>query len=80
MGRIIALALISGGIWWLWRRWQLKLNHQEPSDPTAQTQRETQRLTQCQRCDAMLPSTANERSEVAKSCEHGERCPLHTET
>lgn len=75
MGRIIAIALVSGVIWWLWRRWQnptSQIKNQTPSEP--------QRLSQCQRCDAMLPSQTEDRKAIASSCEHGERCPLQQES
>jgi uncharacterized paraquat-inducible protein A len=74
MGRIIAIALVSGAIWWLWRRWQ---------NPTSQIKSDgkqaSQKLLQCQRCDAMLPSNSADRRAIASGCEHGERCPLHQE-
>lgn len=76
MGRLIALAIVSFAVWKLWQRWQRSLN----GPPSAQAPKSSpQKLSQCQRCDAMLPSAQNERQEVARSCEHGDRCPLQQE-
>lgn len=71
MGRIIALAIVTGAIWWLWRRWQGPAQTQQKP-----TNLETQKLSECVRCDAMLPANPSERKEVAQACSHGKRCPL----
>lgn len=75
MGRIIALALVSAGIWWLWKR----VSGQPSIQPDSNKKPHSQRLSQCQRCDAMLPSDAYDRREVARSCDHKDRCPLQEE-
>lgn len=72
MSRLIALAVVFGGLYWLWQRWQR-------STTISQDTRDTynpERLTQCPRCDAMLPESLDQQAEVAESCDHGERCPL----
>lgn len=76
MSRLIALFVIFGGIYWLWQRWQKgpSLDHR-----TEDTTTDSERLTQCPRCDAMLPSSNDQQKEIANSCDHGERCPLKTQ-
>lgn len=72
MSRLIALLAVFGGIFWLWQRWQkeqsLGQDDQQKNSPD--------RLTQCSRCDAMLPSNSVQQREVANSCNQGDDCPL----
>ena len=74
MGRMIALAIVAAAIWWMWKRWQGGIPAKKQSKSN-----QPQRLSQCVRCDAMLPSEPSERQEVAHSCDQGERCPLKQE-
>jgi|GEM_PF-3255923 len=77
MSRLIALLVVFGGIYWLWQRWQRNTLNHSGSDPSQNRQStKNQRLTQCPRCDAMLPESSAQQKVIAESCDQGEHCPL----